>query len=219
MKRKLVIFGAGALGELAHWYFTRDSDYRVVAFLEDGNGRNADNFCGLPVGRFEDAVERYPPADHAMFIAVGYSKMNAVRIEKYLAAKKKGYLFASYVSGRATVLTEESIGENCFILEDTTIQPFAKIGDNVTIWSGCHIGHHAVIEDHCFLTSHVVVSGECCIGSASFLGVNATLHDHIALGPRTLVGAGAIIAKDTEEGSVYVPPRSIVLERNSDTFF
>jgi acyl-[acyl carrier protein]--UDP-N-acetylglucosamine O-acyltransferase len=31
--------------------------------------------------------------------------------------------------------------ENCFILEDNTIQPHAQIGANVTLWSGNHVGH------------------------------------------------------------------------------
>ena len=32
----------------------------------------------------------------------------------------------------------------------------------------------------------------------------------------TLVGAGAVIAKDTEANGVYVPARSTKLERSSD---
>ena len=52
-------------------------------------------------------------------------------------------------------------GDNCFILEDNTVQPFVTIGNNVTLWSGNHIGHDSVIEDDCFISSHVVVSGTC----------------------------------------------------------
>ncbi|WP_245213936.1 hypothetical protein [Rhodoferax sp. AJA081-3] len=62
------------------------------------------------------------------------------------------------------------IGENCFILEDNTLQPFTKIGNNVILWSGNHIGHHGEIHDHVTFTSHVVMSGHCSIGPYSFLG-------------------------------------------------
>ena len=101
-----------------------------------------------------------------MFVALSYAKLNAVRKEKYLAAKALGYRLASYVSPRATVLNDGRIGDNCFILEDNTIQPFVTIGNNVTLWSGNHIGHHSTIRDHCFIASHVVVSGGVEIGES-----------------------------------------------------
>lgn len=123
---------------------------------------------------------------------------------------------ASYVSSRCSFLTDEPVGENCFILEDNTIQPFVRIGDNVTLWSGNHVGHDSVIEDHCFITAHVVISGNVVVGHHSFIGVNATLRDSVRVAPRTLIGAGAVINADTEESGVYVPARSVKLDRTSD---
>jgi len=118
--------------------------------------------------------------------------------------KKLGYKLASYISSKATFLTELPIGENCFILEDNTIQPFVNIGNNITLWSGNHIGHHSVIRDHTFIASHVVVSGGVDIGEQCFLGVNATLRDHICIGPRCVIGAGALILSDTQPDGIYV---------------
>ena len=115
----------------------------------------------------------------------------------------RGYRFISYVSSRATHFPGTHIGENCFVLEDNTIQPFVSIGDNVVLWSGNHIGHHTVIQDHAFVTSHVVVSGHCVIGPHCFLGVNATIKDQVTLGEGTLVGMGAIIARNTEPWTIY----------------
>jgi sugar O-acyltransferase (sialic acid O-acetyltransferase NeuD family) len=137
------------------------------------------------------------------FVALSYSKINAVRKEKYLAAKALGYQLASYISSHATVLNE-SIGENCFILEDNTLQPFVTIGNNVTLWSGNHIGHHSTIHDHCFIASHVVVSGGVKIAEQCFIGVNATLRDHINIGERSVIGAGTLILADVEAEGVYI---------------
>ena len=115
-----------------------------------------------------------------------------------------GYQTPSYVSSHATVLNEGRIGDNCFILEDNTIQPFVTIGDNVTLWSGNHIGHHSKIHDHCFIASQVVVSGGVTIGEQCFLGVNATLRDHIKVAEKCVIGAGALILHDTEPSGVYL---------------
>jgi sugar O-acyltransferase (sialic acid O-acetyltransferase NeuD family) len=151
-----------------------------------------------------------------MFIAIAYGRMNRDRAGTYARARDLGYTLMSYVSSKCTFLTDEPVGDNCFILEDNTIQPFVTIGSNVTIWSGNHIGHDSVIEDHCYIASHVVVSGHVRVGAYSFIGVNATLRNSITLAPQTLVGAGAVIMKDTIAKGVYLPKRAELFRLNSD---
>lgn len=202
--KPLVIFGIGDIGELAHHYFTTDTQRRVDAFTVDRAFLKEARFHDLPVVAFEDLAQAYPPATHDIFVALSYTRLNAVRKEKYLAAKAAGYAVASYVSSLASVLNDGRIGENCFILEDNTIQPFVTIGNNVTLWSGNHIGHHSTIRDHCFLASHVVVSGGVEIGESCFVGVNATLRDHIRVGARCVIGAGALMLGDAEPEGVYM---------------
>jgi len=204
MSRPLVIFGSGDIAELAHYYFAKDTDHRVAAFTVDAPFIKSDSVRGLPLVPFDEVAKLYPPSDHDFFVALSYTKLNALRREKYLAAKQAGYKIASYLSSKATILNEGAIGENCFILENNTIQPFVTIGHNVTLWSGNHIGHHSVIEDHAFIASHVVVSGGCRIGEACFIGVNVTLRDHITVGARSVLGAGALVLSDVEPEGVYL---------------
>lgn len=202
--KKLIIFGTGDIAQLAHFYFSCDSDYQIVAFTVDAQFITGGDFCGLPVVPFDEVVQHFPPHDHDMFVALSYAKLNQVRKEKYLAAKAIGYQLASYISSRATVFVGQAIGDNCFILEDNTLQPFARIGNNVTLWSGNHIGHHSIIGDHCFIASHVVVSGGVSIEESCFVGVNATLRDHIKIGEKCVIGAGAVILSDADPEGVYV---------------
>ena len=204
MKKPLLIFGSGDIAQLAHYYFSKDSNYEIVAFTVDAAYLTANEFCGLPVVPFEEVTNRYSPEAHELFVALSYSKLNQVRKEKYLAAKALGYRIASYISPHATVLNDGRIGENCFIFEDNTIQPFVTIGNNVTLWSGNHIGHHSTIHDHCFIASHVVVSGGVEIGESCFIGVNATLRDHIKIGEKCVIGAGTLILTDAEPEGVYI---------------
>ena len=204
MKQPLVIFGTGDIAQLAHFYFSTDSEYEVLAFTVDAAYRTKTTFCSLPVFSFEEISTQYTPEQCELFVALSYSKLNEVRKEKYLAAKALGYRIASFVSSRATVLNQGRIGENCFIFEDNTIQPFVTIGNNVTLWSGNHIGHHSTIKDHCFIASHVVVSGGVEIGEQCFVGVNATLRDHIKIGEKCVIGAGALLLADAEPEGVYI---------------
>ena len=200
----VVIFGVKDFASLAHFYLRHDSEHRVVAFTVHREFMPAESeFEGLPVVPLEDLETTYPPDRYSAFAPMSHRKMNRLREGVYNELKGRGYQLISYVSSRATTFPEGKIGDNCFILENNTIQPFATIGDNVVIWSGNHIGHHSVVESHTFITSHVVISGHCRIGAYSFLGVNATLKDQLTLAEGTLIGMGANITKDTEPWSLY----------------
>ena len=160
-------------------------------------------FEGKPVVPFEILEARYPPGEYHFFAPLSPRGMNKLRENIYRQGKERGYRYISYVSSRATVFPGTPIGENCFILEDNTIQPFTRIGNNVVLWSGNHIGHHSTICDHVMFTSHVVLSGHCTVESYCFLGVNATIRDGLHLGEGTLVAMGACVGRDTEPWSVY----------------
>jgi sugar O-acyltransferase (sialic acid O-acetyltransferase NeuD family) len=213
---KLVVFGAGEIAELADYYFTRDSEHEVVAFSVDEGYRTQDTFLGKPLVDSAAVTKLYPPDLYRMFVALSYTRMNKVRAEKYNLAKAQGYQLVSYISSHCTNLSDHPIGDNCFILENNTIQPFVKIGNNVTLWSGNHIGHESVIGDHCFIASHVVVSGHVLIEPYCFIGVNATIRNSITIAAETLVGAGAIIMKNTVEKGVYIPQRAELFKKRSD---
>lgn len=203
--REIVIFGAGQIAELADFYFSRDSEYTVAAFCVDGSHLTQTNFQGRPVLAFEDIESAFSPDRYGFFVALSYAQLNALRTKKVAAAREKGYRLASYLSSHATTFEGFQLNENCFILEDNTIQPFARVGENVTLWSGNHIGHHSVIENDVFVASHVVVSGGVTIGQGSFVGVNVTLRDHISVGRQCVLGAGALVLEDQPDYAVVAP--------------
>lgn len=67
--------------------------YRVVGFTQDGD--QISEFLGLPVVPFEKLEESFPPNEFHALVAVGYSKMNQVRQQKYLEQKARGYSMGS----------------------------------------------------------------------------------------------------------------------------
>ena len=213
--KKAIIFGTGSFAELVYYFLTNDSVYDVVAFTVTKDQCNSSQFMELPLVEFESIESYYSPNDYEMFVAVGYNKMNTIREKFYNEAKDKGYQLLTYISSYATVFTEK-IGDNCFVFEDNTIQPYVEIGNNVVFWSGNHVGHHSRIESHVWICSHVVISGHCTISGNCFIGVNATLRDSITLEHKTLIGAGSLIMKNTKEKEVYSVERTKPFKKNCD---
>jgi sugar O-acyltransferase (sialic acid O-acetyltransferase NeuD family) len=202
-KTPIIIVGDGEFAEIACEYFTHDSPCEVAAFAVETPFLRKDKLFGLPVVPFETVEQVYPPSSHGAFVAVTYTQLNRVRARLYAASKAKGYRPVSYVSSRAFVWHNATIGENCFVFENNVLQYHVRIGDNVILWSGNHVGHRSVIRDHCFLSSHVVVSGYCDIGESCFLGVNSAIGDHVRVARDCIIGAGAVVVRDTQEGKIY----------------
>jgi sugar O-acyltransferase (sialic acid O-acetyltransferase NeuD family) len=200
--KKLVIFGDSAFGEIAYEYFTHDSVYEVVAFTVTREFLKKDTLFGKPVVAFEEIEKLYPPSGYEMHIALVYNNLNRTRIQFYNAAKEKGYTLASYISSRAFVWHNVTMGDNCFVFEDNTIQPFVKIQSNNVFWSGNHIGHHSTIGSHNFISSHVVISGFCTIGDANFIGVNSTMGNNLSIGNDCLIGSAVHIVRPVKDGSL-----------------
>jgi len=210
---KVVVFGTGSFAQVVYFYLTHDSEHEVVAFSVHEKHLTDRSVMGLPVVPFERIKDEYPPDAFSMYVAMGYKKVNFVRAVIYNEAKGKGYHLISYVNSKCTHWGDTQIGDNCFIFEQNTIQPFVTIGNDTVLWSGNHIGHHVTIGDHCFITSHVVISGCVRVGSYSFLGVNATIRDDISIGESCVIGAGALIMKPTKDGEVYVAQRTKPFKR------
>lgn len=201
---RVIIFGIQDFASLAHFYLTHDTAHEVVAFTVTSDYLPEERtFEGLPVVPFDHIETLYSPAEYTLFAPMSHRKMNRLRESVYNEAKAKGYRLLSYVSSRATVFPGAQIGDNCFILEDNTIQPFTTIGNNVVMWSGNHIGHHSRIKDHVFFTSHVVLSGHCIVEPYCFFGVNATIRDGLHIAEGTLVAMAGALTKNTEPWGIY----------------
>lgn len=203
----MIIFGTGSAAreiylELMHH---PSSTHEVVAFSKDDQYvQNDEKLFDLPVVPFSQVEEQYPPSAFEMMVAVIDLKYMATRVEKFTAAKEKGYTLASCVSGNAMVWPPVDMGENCFIGSDVVINPSAKIGDNVFISPGIVIPHDTVIGDHSFFAVGVAMAGCVTIEPHCFFGAGAILRNNVTIGHHCVIGTGAVILSDTDPYGVYM---------------
>lgn len=200
--KDLVIFGASAFAEMAHYYFSRDSEYRVAGFTVDNSFLKEGQFKGLPVVAFESLTDSFPPSDYDLFVAMGMQKQNTQRAEKTLQGTQRGYRLASFLSSKARVAPDIRIEPNTMIMEYAFIQPFVTIGRNTVIWSSTTVGFNSVIGNHCWIVC-ATMGESVTIGDNSFIGLNATIAPFVNVAPRNIIGAGAVILRDTEADQIY----------------
>lgn len=219
--KKLIIFGIGDFAQIAYEYFTHDSEYEVCAFCVDKEYLpTSKEIFGIPIYSTEELTEVFPPqGEYYFYAAIIYGKLNDLRTNIYNNLKKLGYRAASYISSKAFVWKNCTIGEHVFIFENNVVQPFVTIGDNVILWSGNHIGHHSKIGDNCFISSHVVISGNCNISNNCFFGVNSTIANNITIKERSWISLGAIVGSDLDTNSFVKTSNSEIKELNETALF
>jgi sugar O-acyltransferase (sialic acid O-acetyltransferase NeuD family) len=218
-KKPLVIIGDGETAEIAYEYFSKDTSFEVAAFSAEKKFMKHKTLYSLPVVPLEELEKAFNPGDCHVFVAVSFTGLNRVRSRLLETARLKGYKPCTYISPKAFIGEGVQIGENCFIFENVTIQRATKICDNVTIWTGSSIAHHTVVGANCFIASQVAISGFCSIGESCFLGVNSCTVDHVNMAKDTVVGAGAVIVGDTEQGKIYVGnPAKPLPDRGVESF-
>lgn len=194
--KPVIVFGTHDVSQLAAFYLENDSDSTVFGYCVDRDYLDHTKYnLDKPVLAYEDIS----PEDFDIFIPLYDNKL---RQKKADIAKLRGFKLVSYISSKSVVWPK--VGENCFIMENNTIQPYTEIGNNIIMWSGNHIGHHTKIMDNVFISSHVVISGNCLIEQYSWFGVNSTVKDHTVIAEGTFVAMSATITKNTSKNKRYI---------------
>ena len=85
---KLVLFGNGAVASTLHYHFSRETQYRIVAFTVDIPFIAEETMHGVPVVPWDEVAERFPAAEHSMMVAIGFVKATCLRAARYLEAKR-----------------------------------------------------------------------------------------------------------------------------------
>jgi UDP-3-O-[3-hydroxymyristoyl] glucosamine N-acyltransferase len=95
--------------------------------------------------------------------------------------------------GAHTVLVRGSINEK------------TRIGHHSLLAPGSRIGHGTQIGNFVHFANNVITGGNTTIADYCFIGSSAVFRPKVKLHPETIVGAGAVVTKDTtKEGTTLV---------------
>ncbi len=111
------------------------------------------------------------------------------------------------VIGDVTLGAEASIWHHCVLRGDVN---WIRIGDgtNVQDHTVVHVTHGTAPTDvgaRVTIGHNAIIHG-CTIEDEVLIGMGATVLDHAVIGQHSIVGAQALVTKNTE-----IPPRSLVL--------
>lgn len=205
--KALLIVGTGMQAEETVYYLGTLGGHEVDGFLLDPEYLKEPTFLGRPVLTFDEALKRFPPATHALFVAIGMTAM-AARRRWFVAARAAGYELPHYVHPSASVARNVVLGANTIVKDLAVVSPFATLGHDLILCPQVNISHHARLGSHGFYAPGAIVSGSAVIGDECFIGAGAIVRDRVSVGDGCIIGAGAVVMEDCAPHGVYRAART-----------
>lgn len=219
MNKPLVIFGIGKICDVVWSVFQDRSQFKTVAFaVDDSFVPDSGKHRGLPVVSKGNLVSEYPPEHFDVFVAIGYQGLNRIRRDCYQSMLSLGYRLPSFVDPAYSKYAINRLGQNCFVMGESSIQYGLSMGDDNFIWSGSIVGHHSTMGSHNWITSGSGIAGCVTVGDQNFFGMGCTVSDNVKIGDRNFLGSNSFISKSIENDSVFASKMSEKVAMNSEKF-
>jgi acetyltransferase EpsM len=206
----LLIWGAAGHARVVADIIRLRAEYNIVGFLDNINPeRRGTTFCGAPIlGSVEELDHlKQQGIEH---IILGFGNCTA-RLQLAEVVRSKGFRLVNAIHPQAIVASDVSIGAGSVIAAGAVVNPATQIGEHVIINTGACVDHDGVIADGCHISPGVRLGGHVTIDRASWIGIGATVIDHLQIGANTLIGAGSVVVNDIPDNVVaYGVPARIV---------
>lgn len=202
--KKVLLAGNAITADILFSYLCGDSRYEVAGLTVDDDFLAKGGIDGVASVGLSQVREHFPLDSYTIIMAVGYDDLNRVRESLFSRLKGMGYTFETYIHPDACVYTDYPLGEGCVVLPNAVIEPHVRVGANTLIWCNVTLAHHSSVAENCWVASGTVISGQARVLRNSFVGVNATVVNKVTVGEYNIVGAAAMVSRDTKSHTVHL---------------
>lgn len=210
-KRRLFILGAGSFGrELESWLGqggANDDDWRLAGFLH--SPPDSDVLARFPtalgiVGDWRGF--RFSQEDYVLLGVTDPSWKT--RLWNDLHGR---VTFFTYVSPYAIIGNFNAIGTGSVLAPNCTVTTNVSLGEGVTLNIGAGLGHDTHVGEFSSIMGRSSITGGVSIGPRSFVGAGAVLIPGISVGSDATIGAGSVVLRNVSEGTtVFGNPAKVI---------
>ena len=139
-------------------------------------------------------------------IGIGTGKTRRIIDERLRSA---GFTAATLVHPAATLGHDVRIGQGSIICAGVRATTNISLGRHVHLNINTTVGHDCTLKDYVTVNPLVAISGGVTIGAEAMLGTHSAILQNLAVGERSVVGAGSCVVKDVPGDTVVkgVPAR------------
>ena len=197
---KIIIVGAGALGQEVAWLIEeineKEKKWELLGFLDDFGYENKSKPLGYPcLGEYK-AINTFK--DTQFVIAFGDPRL---REKVYNEIDGNSYNWATLISPTVRIHPSNVIGKGVVIGRNTDLTVGCIIHDFVYLNIHVVLGHEVEVGEFSIISPNVTINGGGKIGRACQIGANAFVRD-VQIGDYSTVGASSCVIKAVDEYSV-----------------
>jgi sugar O-acyltransferase (sialic acid O-acetyltransferase NeuD family) len=211
MKKILAVYGAGGIGREILVIAQEQNRWDKIVFIDDLIVLESINDC--EIYSFNDFIKHFKDWNIEIVISVGEpNQRNAIlsKIKKFnlilvnlFFINFKFPVYSNFGTGNiinygTLMLTDITIGNNCYINKNVVLGHDVKIGDNVVISPCVSIGGGTIVADEVFI------------------GTGAVLRDQISIGKGSIIGMGSVVIGSIPEFAVVVGNPAKIIRYNND---
>ena len=188
----IVIFGCGGHSRSVTDIILMENPEAKLLYVDE-NARDNETLYGFKV------LKEWPILDQPCFVAIGDNIKRKAKLLEW-----SGKNLVSVVSTTARIGLQARIARGCFVGNFCHIGPEVVIGEGSIINTASVIEHEVQIGNYCHIGPNATISGRCKLGELVFVGVGASIKDHVSICSEVVIGAGVTIVKDITEAGTYV---------------
>jgi acetyltransferase-like isoleucine patch superfamily enzyme len=140
-----------------------------------------------------------------VFIAFNEKFGNFKRSELMQAALACGSKLDSFISPKALLSANVSVGVNCFVADGVIVGANTKIDYNTVLLSGSVVGFNVRIKPSCWIESGVQLGEGVTVGSHAIIRTGAVVAPGVALGRFAEIAIPGRYGNDVPAKAVFDP--------------
>lgn len=207
----VLIVGAGGHGRVVLDILRAAGKHRVVGFLDADPALAGTRVHDVEVLGAMNLLPKLRGKARGAIVAVGD---NAARAQIAGKLREAGLDLVTAIHPSAIISPTARVGANVVVAAGAVVSTDAVIADSVILNTACIIDHECQIDSAAHVCPAAALAGRVKVGELAFVGLGSRVIQCLTIGPRAVIGGGAVVIRDVPAGAkvVGVPARVLAVQ-------
>ena len=203
MVKEIILIGAGGHAKSClDVISTHNKKFKITGLVD--NKKNYKTILNLKIlGQDKDLNKIFKKYKYAL-IAFGQIKTSKLRENCFKNLKKIGFILPSIISKNSYFSKYSTIGEGSIVMHGVVVNGFSSIGKNCIINTNSTIEHDVKIGNNCHVAGGAVINGSAIIGDGTFIGSGSVVKQGVKIGRNCLISANTFVRKDIKNNQIFL---------------